>query len=324
MQTIIKAAVSLLLIAFLVFRIEWTNVWVHLEEISVWLIIVCIGMQIVAYVIGAWRWALLLALHRLGHRAKELIRIYLIGALFNNLLPSATGGDLLRAYYIYKQKHGLAIAVSPIFTERVIGLVTLIGLAALAVRIVDTDHPITDTFKTLLPYLFVMSVLCLVLIGHRKVYRPVHRFFERWRHIRIVQAILQIAEANHQYLNQPRVLTMLVLLSLLLQGVEILLFSLLGYGVGADLEIWHYMVVVPLLFVAASLPITIGGLGVREAAAITLFGLHGMAEEQAATVMVLFLVILLSTSLPGLYYFLRMKGHKDFLAEASHTKGLPL
>ncbi len=324
MQLFVKAGISLLLITILVFRIEWQDVWGHLREINIWLIVVCIGLQILVYLIGTRRWALLLALHRLGHRFKDLAVMYLIGALFNNLLPSSSGGDLLRAYFVYKQKHGIAIAVSPIFTERVIGLVTLIGLAAIAVSIVQTSHPVAETFKTLLPVLFAISVLCLVLIGHRKTYRPVHRFFQRWRRVKAVDAILHIAEANHRYLNEPRVLIRLVALSLILQGIEIVLFYLLGYGVGADLEIGHYMVVVPLLFVAAALPITIGGLGVREAAAITLFGLHGMAEEHAATVMVLFLVVLLVTSLPGLYFFLRMKGHKDFLTQASHTKGLPL
>jgi uncharacterized protein (TIRG00374 family) len=315
--------VSLGLIAFLVFRIEWSGVATNLEKISTGVIAAAIGLQVTAYVIGTWRWSVLLALHQLGHRVKSLIPIFFIGALFNNLLPSVTGGDLLRAYYIYRQKHGVAVAVSPIITERVIGLVTLIGLATLAIRYVDIDNPITVTLRALLPLLLLGFVIALALIGYRKVYWPVHRFFERWQHIKVVEALLRIAEASHRYINRPKVMMQLVALSALGQVVEISLFWLLGFGVGADLDYWNYVVIVPLIFVVASLPITIGGHGVRETAAIAFFGLYGMAEDQAATIMVIFLAVLLITSLPGLYFFVTMKGHRDFLKQASHTKGLP-
>lgn len=323
MQTFIKIVVSLGLIAFLVFRIEWTGVAANLGKVSVWVIAAVIGLQLTMYVIGTWRWSVLLALHQLGHRIKGLLPIFFIGALFNNLLPSVTGGDLLRAYYIYRQKHGVAVAVSPIITERVIGLVTLVGLAALAIRYVDIENPITVLLRVLLPPLFLGLVIALALIGHSKVYWPVHRFFERWQHIKVVEAVLGIAEASHRYINRPKVMAQLVALSVLGQVVEISLFWLLGVGVGADLDFSNYFVIVPLVFVVASLPITIGGHGVRETAAIAFFGLYGMAEDQAATIMVVFLAVLLVTSLPGLYFFMSMKGHKDFLKQASHTKGLP-
>ncbi len=323
MQILIKVGISLGLIAFLVYRIDWAGVATNLEAVSVWVVVAAIGLQFAMYVVGTWRWSVLLALHRLGHRIKSLLPIFFIGALFNNLLPSVTGGDLLRAYYIYKQRHGIAVAVSPIITERVVGLVTLIGLATLAINYVEIENSVTAMLRALLPLLFIGSVVALVLIGHSRVYWPVHRFFERWQHVKAVEALLRIAEAGHRYVNRPGVMLRLVALSLLGQIIEILLFWLLGRGVGAELAIWNYAVIVPLIFVVASLPITIGGHGVRETVAIAFFGLYGMAEDQSATIMVVFLAVLLITSLPGLYFFMSMKGHKDFLKQASHTKGLP-
>lgn len=323
MQTVIKICVSLGLIVFLVFRIEWSGVATNLGKVSAWVIAAAIGLQITIYIIGTWRWSVLLALHQLGHHLKALIPIFFVGALFNNLLPSVTGGDLLRAYYIYRQKHGIAVAVSPIITERVIGLVTLVGLAALAVSYVDIENPITSMLRAVLPLIFFGLVIALALIGYSKVYWPVHRSFERWQHIKVVEAVLRITEASHRYINRPTVMVQLVALSVLGQLVEISLFWMLGLGVGAGIDFWHYVVIVPLIFVVASLPITIGGHGVRETAAIALFGLYGVAEDQAATIMVVFLAVLLITSLPGLYFFMSMKGRKDFLKQASHTRGLP-
>ncbi len=323
MKSFIKIGLSLALLAVLIYRLDWSGVLVALAKADWWVLAAAIGLQLAAYAVGAWRWSILLALHRLGHRLGNLVQIYLIGALFNNLLPSSAGGDLLRAYHIYRQRHGLAVAVSPIITERVLGLVTLIGTAAIAVLFVTADNPLAGIFSTLLPMLLVGAVLILTLLASGGVYWPLHRFFERWRDVRLVAAVLRIAESSHRYLNQPRVVLRVVALSILMQGIEVVVFWLLGRGVGAETELLSYVVVVPLIFVASALPITIGGLGVRETAAIALFGLYGMAQDPAAAVMVLFLLVLIATSLPGLYFFLHMKEHKAFFEQASRTTELP-
>jgi len=74
-----------------------------------------------------------------------------------------------------------------------------------------------------------------------------------------------------------------------------------------------------VVLVAASIPVTVGGLGVREAAAITLFVSAGMSQENAAAVSLLFIPVLLLSGLPGLWFFLRMKGHKSFYDKATHA-----
>ena len=87
-------------------------------------------------------------------------------------------------------------------------------------------------------------------------------------------------------------------------------FWTLGQGVGSDLSAGSYLLTVPLILVSAGIPISIGGLGIREATGITLFTAIGMPPADAAAVALLFVPTLLLSSLPGLFFFMAQKhGH---------------
>jgi uncharacterized membrane protein YbhN (UPF0104 family) len=130
---------------------------------------------------------------------------------------------------------------------------------------------------------------------------------------------MDITEAIHTYLTRPWLLVMLVLLSFALQGLQIVIFLILGTGLEARLATSQYVFIVPIVLVAASIPVTVGGLGVREAAAVTLFTAAGMSQEHAAAVSLLFIPVLVLSGLPGLWFFLRMKEHKQFYAKATRA-----
>ena len=129
-----------------------------------------------------------------------------------------------------------------------------------------------------------------------------------------------VTEACHRYVRIPSVVFSLVIISGFLQLVEAVVFYLFGVGVGVEMNFVTYVLVVPMIYVAASLPLSIGGLGVREAAAVTLFMAVGMSEGDAGAVSFLYIPILLSASLPGLVYFMMLKNNKKYFEDATHSK----
>ncbi len=320
LKSIIKIVVSGALVALLAYSLEWQPVLDSLAQAHKGLVGVVLILQILVFAISSGRWSAILATHDLGYSAKKLIPPTFIGCFFNNLLPSATGGDMLRAYYIYRQGHGSAIAISPIITERIIGLVVMIGLATLALPFLTLSSPLIESIAQVLPWFFLLGILGLITVGMRLSYRPLHTFFERWDKWKPVNILLRITEACHTYLNRPGLVLKIIGYSAALQVLEIIGFWLLGLSVGSDLSFYAYLLIVPLVLVASSLPVTIGGLGVREAAAVSLFAVMGMSQADGAAVALLFLVAIIFGSLPGLYFFLTMKDHNKFLSQADQSQ----
>lgn len=315
----LKIIVSLGLLALLAVKLDWQQVLERAAHLTWWTMPLAVAIQILVWAIANTRWWLLIRVHGLGHTYGNLVKVTYIGALFNNLLPSSTGGDLFRMYHIYRQGHGAAIAVSPIATERVVGLLCMVGLATVTIFQFSTESQFFQALRALLFWLLACGVAGVAVVSFPRTYYVFHRFLERWARFRVVAGVLGITEAAHTYLSRPYLLISLVLLSLTLQGFQILIFVILGSGVDASLAATQYLFIVPVILVAASIPVTVGGLGVREAAAVTLFTAAGMSQENAAAVSLLFIPVLLLSGLPGLWFFLRMKGHKQFYDKATRT-----
>ncbi len=300
-------------------RVDWSQVLREISTLSWWAIIAAIFLQTFSFVWGNCRWWAILRTHNLDLGFLDLLRQYFIGGFFNNLLPTSTGGDLFRMYYMYNRGYGAALVASPIIVERVVGLVILIGMAVIALPFIRADAQIVHGLQVSFTSAFLFLLAGLVLMYWRRTYWPIHNFFERWSRIKVIQALLNITEAVHQYLQKPLLVWWLVFFTLLLQLGEVVLFYILGNGLGSDMTFTAYLVMVPVVFVLASLPITVGGLGVREMAVVTLFAAAGMSDSHATTIALLFIPILFIAGLPGLVFFLLQKDHKQIYQQATHS-----
>jgi len=318
-KSILKIIVSIGLLGFLALKLDWREVLERAALLSWWSLPLATAIQILVWGIANTRWWLLIRVHGLGHTYFNLVRPTYIGAFFNNLLPSSTGGDLFRMYHIYRQGHGAAVAVSPIVTERAVGLLCMVALATVSIYHFSQETELFNALRTLLFWLLACGIIGVGVVAFPATYYRFHRFLERWERFRPVAGLLGITEATHTYLKRPYILIALVIISLTLQGLQIVIFLILGAGVDAGLSAEQYLFIVPVILVAASIPVTVGGLGVREAAAVTLFTAAGMSQENAAAVSLLFIPVLLLSGVPGLWFFLRMQGHKQFYDKARHT-----
>lgn len=322
-KSALKIIVSLGLLALLATRLDWAEVLARAGQLTWWMLPVAVAIQMLVWALSNLRWWLLLRVHSLGHTYPELIKPTFIGAFFNNLLPSSTGGDLFRMYHVYRQGHGPAAAVSPIVTERAVGLLCMVALAAVMIFQFSDESRLFQGLRTVLLWLVVAGTAGVLIVSVPATYYVFHRFLQRWDRFRPVAGLLGITEAIHTYLSRPLILMSLVLVSLLLQALQIVIFLILGAGVEASLAPSQYLFIVPVVLVAASIPVTVGGLGVREAAAVTLFTAAGMSTGHAAAVSLLFIPVLLLSGLPGLWFFMRMKGHKQFYSRATRTEFAP-
>jgi uncharacterized protein (TIRG00374 family) len=94
--------------------------------------------------------------------------------------------------------------------------------------------------------------------------------------------------------RQPGRLIVTLLLTLLYHLVRIAQVIAGSWALGLEIDIIHFVIIVPAIHLAVLLPISVGGIGVREAGFVYLFGLVGVSNEAAFTLAVLVLVSRLS------------------------------
>jgi len=315
-----KIVVSLGLLGYLLSQLDWLALIDKVGSLSWWTLPVSVALFLITIYIGTLRWEILLRTHYSNFNTSLLFNHYLVATLFNNILPTATGGDLIRSYYIYRHRRDAVCAVSPIITERVLGLVVLLAINVVAIYLTGSVEIVSRVLWSTLLLILAGAVITLTLIALPATYWPLHRLLERLARYRIIRFLLRIGEATHGYLKHPGTLIAVLFYSVAAQLIAVMVYYVLAKGLGVDICIEVILVVIPLAFMAAALPISIGGMGVRELATVGLLMRFGIAENDAAAIALTYIPVVLLASLPGLYIYLSQSSNRTLLKDAEESR----
>jgi len=107
-----------------------------------------------------------------------------------------------------------------------------------------------------------------------------------------------------RYRDAPGLILVAFGLSVLNQLLVVIVYILLAPGLGVDLPVFQFVVVLILVSLVASLPISLGGLGAREGAMMSLLLPLGVEPASVLALSMAYLLVLWSCSLPGAFMLL--------------------
>jgi uncharacterized protein (TIRG00374 family) len=245
-------------------------------------------------VLRSFRWQLLLKALPVDVPLGELIAIYFIGFLFNNLLPSGLGGDAIRMLELSKHTERGSDAVTSVVVDRFLGLSSLQAIALVALLF---DWQAVPAFVA---YFTVVSFGVSLVIGYLLINRPLYRLLQdRVRLFRQLTGIKQTRNLFESFQRYPLpALGKAYLVALLFNLSLIAMNIFIGTAVGAEASVAQYAVFVPITSLVLLLPISIAGLGVREGTYQQLFGEIGVPNEVAIAISLLYYVF--GNVFPGL------------------------
>ena len=109
-------------------------------------------------------------------------------------------------------------------------------------------------------------------------------------------------------------------LSFIFQGIVIAVVFLNARALALDVPLAAVAVFVPLVSLAGMVPVSVNGLGVREALYILLFGRIGVPAETAVSLALLYLAVTFLASLPGgLAYLMQPARARELTGERTAT-----
>ncbi len=116
---------------------------------------------------------------------------------------------------------------------------------------------------------------------------------------------MELFEAIQVYRSYPGTLVAVFFLTLTIHGTIVTTFYFSAMALGVDLSIFEHSFVVPILMMVNGMPISPGGIGVGEAAAVTLYAL--MKVDSGGEILILFHIYVIITALLGLPFYLFYK-----------------
>ena len=220
------------------------------------------------YPIQSFRWLTLMRCRGLGVTAWKAYRLTMVGSFFNYCMPGTTGGDLIKAYYAAKHSDRRAEAVMSVVFDRVAGLLGLVVLAG-----------VTGLFMIKHPLAGPITVYVWLGMGCAALGAGVYFSRRTRKALRIDWLISKlpgkglfasIDQAAVAYRDHWGAVVSAVAVSLPVHLALAAATALSGYALGMETSIGLLLVVIPLCFLAAAVPIAPQGLGVMEVFAITM------------------------------------------------------
>lgn len=314
---LLKILVSLGLIAVLLSQIGLKQVVEVFSQANMWYWLLGLGMFLLGIVIKTFRWQILLDALGIFVPVLELVQLNFIGFLFNNILPSGIGGDVVKMYELSKDSHRAAESVNSVFVDRVVGLVVAQFMAIIAAiigyRLVSTEVLVVTVV------LFLISLLFMWMLMQERLWESTVlriSFLRTWQEGRFVEKIRLLYRTFRSY--DRNAILRAAGVSFIFNATLVLSNYFVGLALGVRISMLYYWVFVPITSVVTMIPISLNGLGVREMGYVALFTQAGVPHSVAFSMSLSFYAFtVVSGLIGGVLYILR--GARGYLTKEARS-----
>ncbi|HXN00142.1 MAG TPA: lysylphosphatidylglycerol synthase transmembrane domain-containing protein [Candidatus Dormibacteraeota bacterium] len=216
------------------------------------------------------------------------------GGLFATLfLPSIVGGDLVRLAVGLRRSPSPAAVLAGNIADRFLDVAAQGALVTLGLCLLSGSLPFQLRSPAVRVFSWVTAVVLFLLMLSVLLRRPLLR----GRSFRARRYLARLRYALRSVSRRPHILLVGWLLGLGIQSVLLALTALLASSCGLTLPLRVWLFAWPLAKLAALIPLTQGGIGVREAALVALLVPFGASASLVLAVGLLWEGVIISGGL---------------------------
>jgi uncharacterized membrane protein YbhN (UPF0104 family) len=282
---IIRAAVSLTVVGVLLTFIPFDAVADAVRRTSPWVWMASLAVFFAGHYVNALKLRLLVGPS--DTPVSTYVQAQYAGLVANLGLPGLAGGDLVRAAYLAPTVGAARVALGSV-ADRLIDTVTVLLLVIVALPLAGVPPALTGVVERSAWWIAGAGTAALVLVAGLVWLRP---------HERLAKVIDRVrAELRTRRSGIAGAAAM----SLAVQSTFVMTNVWLASQVGVSTAVAAWFVAWPLSKLIAILPISLGGIGVREAALVSLLAPYGAPREAVLASGILWQGVLAASGLVGL------------------------
>lgn len=279
LDLLLRLTVSLTMLIYIALKLDYSSLEMLDESILIYFI-ASLMISFLSLLIMSMRWKIIIDnILIIKTNILDLCRFYFIGNFFSIFLPGSIGGDASRIYNSGK-KYDIKLKNAALYVliERIMGLIGVILIFSFGSMIASGTHLPSEIDK--IPYIFLLSLAIFAIFKDR------------------------ILKNKNSLFNNKKIF-ILICFSVIAQFGDILIVNVLSDYFNIPITILDLMIIMPLVYIASILPISIGGLGVREGTMATLFSLFGFEPSVSVVISLLLYLTKVCLAIVGGFIYIR-------------------
>jgi uncharacterized membrane protein YbhN (UPF0104 family) len=312
LATAARVGVSALLLLLISRFLDVGDVLGKLRDLSVWWVLLGLGISTLQVVLLAWRWSF--TAERVGVRLSlsQAWREYYVSLFLNQVLPGGVGGDVARAWRHARTSVPAGPSVRAVILERASGqlVMTLVACVSMIVLFLPSTGSATSWGSSGLIAVIALVGPATVIISHRSLRRlalsesapngPGSTSLHSRVGADVYRAVLSRDALPFQLVSAA-----------LLVGSYIAVYLVAARAIGVNTEVLQLLPLIAPVLMTMLIPVSIAGWGVREGAAAALWGMAGLTPEDGVAISVAYGLLILIASAPGAFVLLSHRGRSE-------------
>jgi hypothetical protein len=285
LSKVLRFGISAALLGFVAWQTDWSDVAQRFASLHITWWWAAFGLLLLGLASSARRWQAYASELGFERSWSQVCTYYFVGMYFNLVLPTSVGGDVVRVVYLNGQSGRKWLAFVSVLLERINGLAMLIAFACAGLLFCPFA----------LPWWMLAGVwgsaagAILALLALPVIQRSSRLSAIRHEQLQIVVDLLFSAP----------LWTRTAILSIVAQAAGILVVWCLAMSIGLDVPFAYACVFVPMLTLLTLLPVSVGGMGVREGGMILFLAPLGIDSASALALAFLLFAVGAAVSLIG-------------------------
>ncbi len=280
LNVFLRIAISVALLIFLSRKADENSLLEVVKKVDKPLLFLAFLVFFLAYALWFWRWIMLLKAVKINLPLKRVITSFSGGIFFSLFLPSTIGGDFLRSFDLVRYTKKPKEVIATILLDRLSGYVGLVILVFFSLLL---GWKVLEDKSVLLSIGLIIGILVAVLIVlfNKFLYSKINSLLKSPRSGKVRDLITNLHEEIHLFREKPKIMAKNILISVLAQSIGPLTFYIIALSLGIEISLVYFFIFLPIIGAITLLPISIGGLGLREASVIYFFAKVGVGKSLA-------------------------------------------
>jgi len=316
---VLRIGIGLTTFALLVFFFDPREVMATLRGTSIPLAALALAMTSVVVLLRAFRWREILRDVGIGVPFLRLVEIYVISCWFTTFLPGSVGGDAYKIYAVAKASAKRARPAVTVLIERATGLLALLAIAAVVALLFHHMLPV-PTWALLLLIGLMAGGLATLIVSIRYwegIWKGIARRFPLMHRLIPEERVANTAPFLRELTTRGRLFAKAFGFGLLLQFVVLATYYVVSLALGGQIPFVFFLVFFPLIEVVSMTPVTINGMGLKEALLVVFLRYAGVPPAFALSLSILYRLLLMVFAIAGGVLFV-FRRNTEWQAEVQH------
>ena len=283
---IVKLAITALLVWLLLQGTEIAGVLRVLSGLGLASIVALGALNIAGVMLAAYKWRLLLPQMRFADLLGACLAAYYVALL----LPGQLAQEAAKAYFLRGPDAPKAsVIVTSVAVDKILSIVglLLVGIFGIALSPQTRYAPLAWVFAGFA----VCAMVLLLSLRLEHPYTLVRGWLDRWsrrgpKWAKAADVLREVVVAWHSFTRDPALIGSNIALAIAYQLLGAFIFYILSAAMNLPVAFADWCWITAALTIVLILPITIGGLGIRDGTLIGLLGAFGYRTEDAIAVSV--------------------------------------